>query len=190
MNHESLNITSAWDNVPLSSLIDHIVQTHHAFCRREVLRLTVLLREVLNKHARSHPELVRIQTLFSRMSSDLSMHLLKEEQTLFPYITRVEDTVTRGIPVSWPPFGTVQNPIRMMILEHNQTGEEIEQIRKLSSEYTPPGDACGRYATLWSGLEAFDRNMQEHVQLEDNLLFPRAIEMEEQACAKQQGAKG
>jgi regulator of cell morphogenesis and NO signaling len=113
------------------------------------------------------------------------MHLLKEEQTLFPYITRVEEAVGRNNPVSWPPFGTVENPIRMMVLEHDQTDEEIKEIRKLSKEYTPPTDACDRYAALYDGLAAFDRDMHRHIDFENDLLFLRAVAMEEDACKGQ-----
>lgn len=184
MSQDSLIRLSTWDNVPLARLMDHIVQTYHVFCRREAPRLAVLLKEVLDKHGRSHPELKRIQALFSRMSNDLSMHLLKEEQTLFPYIVRIEEAVAHEAAVSWPPFGTVQNPIRMMILDHDQTGEEIKEIRTLSNHYTPPVDACDRYVALYGGLGAFDRDMQEHIEFENNLLFPRAVAMEEDACTR------
>ena len=182
---DSLEPPKNWNDRSLASLIEHIVETHHVFCRREVVRLAALFKEVIDKHGKDHPELKRIQALFFKMSRDLSMHLLKEEQTLFPYITRVEEAVGRNHPVSWPPFGTVENPIRMMVLEHDQTDEEIKEIRKLSKEYTPPTDACDRYAALYDGLAAFDRDMQRHIDFENDLLFPRAVAMEEDACKGQ-----
>ena len=186
---DSLEPSENWNDRSLASLIEHIVETHHVFCRREVVRLAALFKEVIDKHGKDHPELKRIQALFFKMSRDLSMHLLKEEQTLFPYITRVEEAVGRNNPVSWPQFGTVENPIRMMVLEHDQTDEEIKEIRKLSKEYTPPADASDRYAALYEGLAAFDRDMQRHIDFENNLLFPRAVAMEEQACTGQKVAK-
>jgi len=185
MRADSLEPSENWNGKPLVSLIEHIVETHHVFCRQEVVRLASLFREVIDAHGKDHPELKHIQTLFFKMSRDLSMHLLKEEQTLFPYIARVEEAVVRKASVSWPPFGTVENPIRMMILEHDQTDEEIKEIRKLSKEYTPPDDACDRYASLYEGLAAFDRDMQRHIVCENDLLFPRAVAMEEDACKGQ-----
>ena len=186
---DSLEPPKNWNERSLASLIEHIVETHHVFCRREVVRLAPLFKEVIDMHGKDHPELKLLQTLFFKMSRDLSMHLLKEEQTLFPYITRVEEAVDRNNPVSWPPFGTVENPIRMMVLEHDQTDEEIKEIRKLSKEYTPPADACDRYTALYEGLAAFDRDMQRHIDFENNLLFSRAVAMEERACTGQKVAE-
>ena len=187
---DSQNLSEHWNEKSLGSLAEHIVETHHVFCRQEVVRIAALFKEVIDKHGKDHPELKRLQTLFFKMSRDLSMHLLKEEQTLFPYIARVEDAVARKASVSWPPFGTVENPIRMMVLEHDQTDEEIKEIRKLSKEYTPPTDACDRYATLYDGLAAFDRDMQRHIDFENHLLFPRAVAMEEEACMRRKMAGG
>lgn len=178
-----------WKDKSLASLIGHIVETHHVFCRQEVARLASLFKDVIDRHGKEHPELKRIQTLFFKMSRDLSMHLVKEEQTLFPYITRVEEAVAQKSQVSWPPFGTVENPIRMMVLEHDQTDKEIDEIRNLSKGYVPPANACDRFAALYDGLAAFDRDMQRHIHFEDNLLFPRAVAMEEEACSRQKAEK-
>lgn len=184
MNQNSPELLAMWDTMSLATLMDHVVQTHHVFCRHEVIRLSALLKEILDEHGKNYPELRRIQALFSRMSKDLAMHLLKEEQTLFPYIARLEEAVARKSPVSWPPFGTVGNPIRMMLLEHDQTGDELKEIRKLSNSHMPPADVCVSYAALYEGLKAFEEDMQEHIHFENDLLFPRAIGMEEEACAR------
>lgn len=169
----------------LSNLMERIVQTHHAYCRNEVLAMAPLFKEAIEKQGNSHPELKRIHNLFLQMKQDLLMHLLKEEQTLFPYIARVEDAVASEMPVSWPPFGTVENPIRMMVLEHLKTDDELGQIRKLSNEYQPPADACEALSALYERLAAFDRDMQRHIDCENNDLFPRAAAMEDEACSRQ-----
>lgn len=171
-----------WEDEPLSSLMDHIVQKHHAYCRQEVPRVESLFREVIARHGKQHPELKRMEALFSRTAKDLHMHFVREEQTLFPYIARVEQAVTLSAPVSWPAFGTVENPIRMMLIDHDQTDDELKEIRKLSANYTAPPDACPTYMALYESLKAFDQDMQEHVHAENDLLFPRAIAMEEAAC--------
>jgi regulator of cell morphogenesis and NO signaling len=190
MNQNSPKRLATGDIMPLVRLMDHVVQTHHVFCRQEVTRLSALLKEALDKHGKNHPELRRIQVLFSKMSKDLLMHLLKEEQTLFPYIARVEEAVAQNSPVSWPPFGTVENPIRMMVLEHDQTDDELKEISKLSNGYIPPADVGVGYTTLYDGLRAFEKDMQEHIHFENDLLFPRAIAMEEEACARRKQAGG
>jgi regulator of cell morphogenesis and NO signaling len=184
MNQNSPELLAMWDTMSLATLMDHVVQTHHVFCRHEAIRLSALLKEILDEHGKGRPELRRIQALFSKMSKDLAMHLLKEEQTLFPYIARVEETVAQKSSVSWPPFGTVGNPIRMMLLEHDQTGDELKEIRKLSDDYLPLAGVCVSYAALYEGLKAFEEDMLEHIRFENDLLFPRAIAMEEEACAR------
>lgn len=177
-----------WSDQSLASLMEHIVDTHHAFCRREVTRIALLSKEAIDQQGKNHPELKRIHDLFFQMSRDLLMHLLKEEQTLFPYIAKVEAEVARDASVSWPPFGSVENPIRMMILEHVKTDDELNQIRKLSNNYTPPDDSCDSYAKLYVALATFDRDMQRHIECENDLLFPRAVAMEEEACQKSRAA--
>lgn len=168
----------------LRDIIEHIVSTHHAFCRKESASIPALLKAALDAHRQDHPELPRIQTLFYKMSRDLSMHLLKEEETLFPYIERVESLTHQGADIAWPPFGTVENPIRMMVLEHDQTEDELREIRNLCCNFTPPADATAPFIALYKALAAFDQDMQRHIDIENRTLFPRAVIMEEQACAR------
>jgi regulator of cell morphogenesis and NO signaling len=190
MNRDASKLAETWSDKPLASLMDHIVEQHHTFCRREVARLGVLFKDVIAKHGKDHPELKRMEALFSATSKELQMHLVKEEQTLFPYIARVEEAVQHQAAVSWPPFGTVENPIRMMVLEHDQTDEELKEIRRLSNGYTPPPDASDSCVALYDGLAAFEQDMFEHIHAEDHLLFPRAVRMEEEACTKRKRVAG
>ena len=176
--------SETWKDKPLNELMNHIVTAHHAFCRQELARLRSLFKEVIGKHANDYPDLKRMEALFAAMAKELEMHLVREEQTLFPYIARVEEAIQQNTPVSWPAFGTVENPIRMMVLEHDQTGQELSQIRHLSNGYTLPSGAPESLAALYNSLRAFDLDMNEHIHAEDHLLFPRAIAMEEQACAQ------
>src|SRR6185437_16774761 len=170
--HESaVRLSETWSCQTLANLMNHVVESHHVFCRREVARLGLLFMEVIKKHENTHPELKRLQALFFKLSNELSSHLLKEEQTLFPYIARVEGAVARKEPVSWPPFGTVENPIRMMVLEHDQTDGDLKAINKLSDDYTPPSGACASYTALYDGLRAFEQDMREHIHFENDLLF-------------------
>ncbi|MGH9326737.1 MAG: iron-sulfur cluster repair di-iron protein [Terriglobia bacterium] len=172
-----------WSRGSLASLMNHIVEKHHTFCRQEVARLEPLLDKVVQVHGGAHPELRRVKTLFSGLGKAVLMHLAKEEQTLFPYIARMEDAVIRKISFPRPPFGTVQNPVRMMVLEHDDTGAALEEIRKLSNNYQLPPDACNSYQALYHGLKSFESDMHQHVHLENNILFPRAVEMEDATIA-------
>lgn len=176
-------MNETWNDKPLGELMEHIVRNHHAFCRQEMARIGTLFKKAAS-NASAQPELKRMESLFSAMAKELAMHLVKEEQTLFPYIARVEDAVKRDVPASWPPFGTVENPIRMMVLEHEQTGAELSEIRHLSGDYTAAPDAPEPLIALYDALRAFDRDMSEHIHSEDHILFPRAIAMEERTCGR------
>jgi regulator of cell morphogenesis and NO signaling len=167
-----------WRKEPLSELISHILNTHHAFTREELDRINPLLDKVCSVHGQNHPELFTIQGLFRGLTQELSMHMRKEEQVLFPYILRMEQEVLAGRAVPAPPFGTLQNPIRMMAFEHDQAGEALEGIRKASSDFTMPADGCASYQTLYQALPALEADLHQHIHLENNLLFPRALSME------------
>jgi regulator of cell morphogenesis and NO signaling len=182
----SMQPLEIWNSGPLTALMDHIVEKHHTFCKRELPLLLSRFKQVIAAYGQGHPELKRMETLFAAMAKELQMHLVKEEQTLFPYIARVEQAVQHKHAVTWPPFGSVENPIRMMVFEHEQTGREFREIRRLSNDYAPPSGVSGIFVALYDGLRAFDLDMDEHIQTEDRLLFPRAVAMELEAC----GANG
>ncbi|TAM78764.1 MAG: iron-sulfur cluster repair di-iron protein [Acidobacteria bacterium] len=167
-----------WMKQPLVNLMNHIVKEHHTFCRQEVVRIEDLLEKVAQVHGDIHSELRRIKALFAELRKELLMHLIKEEQTLFPYITRMEEAAIRGISFPRPPFGTVQNPVQMMVLEHDSAGAALHEIRNLTSNYRLPPDACNSYHSLFEALRAFESDMHQHVHLENNVLFPRAVAME------------
>ena len=167
----------------LAELIDHIVTTHHKFTREEIARLRKLLEKVCSVHGQNHPELRAIQGTFHDLSQELTTHLMKEENVLFPYIIRMEEAVTQHDPILPPPFGTVQHPIRMMTQEHDGAGDALRSIRSASHNFTTPVDACISYQTLYKALEAFEIDLHQHIHLENNMLFPRAIAMEEQTLA-------
>jgi regulator of cell morphogenesis and NO signaling len=162
----------------LETLIGHIVSKHHSFTRLEIARLNALLEKVCAAHAENHPELLRINVLFRDLGADLDTHMAKEERVLFPYVIRMEASAKQHVPLFRPPFGTVANPVRMMMLEHDRAGALLKEIRALSADYVPPTDACFSYHTLYSALEALEKDLHQHIHLENNILFPRAVEME------------
>ncbi|HEY8227933.1 MAG TPA: iron-sulfur cluster repair di-iron protein [Pyrinomonadaceae bacterium] len=169
----------------LQELINHIVGRHHSFTRLEIARLNALLEKVCVAHVKTHPELLQINVLFRELGADLETHMTKEERVLFPYVIRMEAAAHQLVPLFRPPFGTVANPVRMMMLEHDRAGELLKKIRKLSADYNPPADACLSYQTLYAALEALERDLHQHIHLENNILFPRAVEMEPVAEATQ-----
>lgn len=190
MDTNSHSTPEAHRSGSLRAVMNHIVEKHHTFCRNEVVRLSSLFGEVRAERGKQNPELKRMEALFAAMAKDLHMHLIKEEQTLFPYIARLEEAVCLGAAVSWPPFGTVENPIRIMVEEHEQTDRELKEMRSLSGGYLSPPDAPACYAALYEGLRSFEREMEDHIRLENEELFPRAIAMEQDACARKTAGQG
>lgn len=167
-----------WTREPLSELIAHIKNTHHKYTREETTRLTGLLQKVCSVHGKNHPELFGIRETFNGLAQELTTHLMKEEMMLFPFIERMEEAVIQKEPVLPAPFGTVQNPVAMMEHEHDSAGSALRAIRKASSNFTAPADACVSYQTLYRVLAAFEGDLHQHIHLENNILFPRAIAME------------
>jgi regulator of cell morphogenesis and NO signaling len=162
----------------LSELIGHILDKHHVYTREEMARLEPLIDKVIAAHGGNHPELQGMGRLFQQLCADLKPHMFKEEQILFPYIVAMETSALQNRPAPFAPFGTVNNPIRMMMMEHETVGDLLRKLRALSSNYTVPPDGCISYQTLYQALEAFEQDLHQHIHLENNILFPRAIEME------------
>lgn len=167
-----------WKGEPLSELIVHIKTTHHKYTREEIVRLTALLQKVCSVHGKNHAELFKIREIFAGLTQELTTHLMKEEMVLFPFIERVEEARIQKEPIVPAPFGSVQNPVAMMEHEHDSAGAALRSIRKASADYTPPADACVSYQTLYKALVAFEADLHQHIHLENNMLFPRAIGME------------
>jgi len=108
----------------------------------------------------------------------LISHLMKEEMVLFPYIVRMEEAVVENSPVLPAPFGTVRNPVAMMEHEHDSAGNALRTLREGSHNYAAPADACVSYQTLYRALAEFEADLHQHIHLENNILFPRAVALE------------
>jgi regulator of cell morphogenesis and NO signaling len=167
-----------FQNVSLTELITHILDTHHVFTKAEMERLQSLAGKVLAAHGSNHPELVHLDELFARLCADLKPHMFKEEQILFPYILAMTEAAGQKRAAPFAPFGTVNNPIRMMMMEHDTAGEILREMRALTSDYKVPPDACISYQTLYQALENFEKDLHQHIHLENNILFPKALELE------------
>lgn len=168
-----------WTQRPLGELIAHIVEKHHSFVRRETPRIASLLAKIVRKHGSAHPELAEVEELFAAMGQELALHIVKEEQILCPYVERMEQAWLNGGALPASCFGTVERPIATMLAEHDDAGALLARIRELSNGYAAPGGACPTYLGTYHGLEEFERDLHHHIHLENNILFPRAIEMEQ-----------
>lgn len=172
-----------WQQATLANLIDHVVDTHHSYCRTEIPRVKALLEKVAQVHGARHPELITMKVAFGALSEDMLDHMQKEEQVLFPYIKGLEQTSAQGALPPVTVFGSFARPIECMMRDHEKAGNETQQIRALSNGYTVPNDGCITYRALIDALREYEQDLHRHVHLENNILFPKSLEMETRACA-------
>ncbi len=175
--------TSSLNHASLTELIDYILDKHHTYTKQELVQLPPLMQKVSSRHGSHYPYILELKEVFQRVCDDLHPHLMKEEAVLFPFIKNLETNLAHGSLASVPPFGTVNNPIRMMRMEHDEVGSLLAEMRKLSNDYTLPDGACPSFTALYSRMETFERDLHRHIHLENNLLFPKAIELETKALA-------
>lgn len=172
-----------FESVTLAQLIQYIVATHHEFTRAELPRLQFMAKKVAGKHGQNHPEIALVERKLAQLADELMSHLMKEENILFPYIQGLEQCLDGK---SSPPsscFGTVESPIRMMIMEHEGAAALLEEMRMATNGFTPWEGACPTSAGLLYGLAEFERDLHRHVHFENNLLFPRAVNLEKESLA-------
>jgi regulator of cell morphogenesis and NO signaling len=172
------NASQDWQTQLLTDLIGHITTTHHVFVREESPRILALGAKVVGVHGKNHPELLQVQQIFSALAEELRVHLMKEEQMLFPYISLMEESTLAGEPAPPAMFGTVANPVRMMMQEHDGAGDALRLLRSVTTDYKVPEDACISYRTLYGALAGFEADLHQHIHLENNILFPRAVALE------------
>ncbi len=159
---------------PLDLLIDYIEKKHHRYVEQQIPILKQYLNKLCRVHGERHPELLDILEHFNASAGELSMHMTKEELVLFPWIRKMSSGNLNDSTVEPPHFGTVKNPIKMMMNEHDNEGERFRKIAQLSNDYTPPTDACNTYRVTFSLLQEFEDDLHRHIHLENNILFPKS----------------
>jgi regulator of cell morphogenesis and NO signaling len=162
-----------WQKAPLKEITEYIVQRHHAFTREQIKLIGDLMAKVESRHGAGHPEVFEISKVFAVTSSELTHHFFCEENILFPYIGKMEAGQQAALP---PAFGSVEQPIARMMMDHDQAGEGLRALRGLSNNYTPPPAACPTWRALYRALEDLEQDLHQHIHLENNILFPRALE--------------
>ena len=167
-----------FNNWELDFLIDYIIQTHHSYVLENIPLLFQYAEKVARVHGHHYTETVEINNLFQHVAAELSAHMQKEERILFPYIKMMAEDKKEGKTMPPPPFGTVQNPIRMMEAEHELAGDIFKKIAELSNNYQPPEGACNTFRVLYAKLKEFEEDLHQHIHLENNILFPKALELE------------
>jgi len=166
---------NAW---PLDLLADYIEKTHHRYVQFRITEIVPYLEKIRTVHDDRHPELISIERLFLEAAGELTAHMKKEELILFPFIRKMVQAQQQGGSLPASRFGTVANPVAMMQHEHDAEGERFRQIATLSGNYNPPADACNTYRVSFSLLREFEADLHLHIHLENNILFPKAIQLE------------
>lgn len=167
------NSSTDWSTARLSDLCDHIESTHHVYLKNTLPSLSRLATKIRAAHANIHSELREVESIFLNLCDELNPHMMKEERILFPAIRLQEESMQN---LSFP-FGTMQNPINMMEHEHEQVGKSLSRLRVLTNEYHVPEDACTSYRAFLNGLDQLELDLHRHIHKENNILFPRAIQL-------------
>jgi regulator of cell morphogenesis and NO signaling len=161
-----------------TELVDYILAKHHIFTAQELERLEPLMAKVATRHGEHHPELLDLKDVLGSLTESLKLHMMKEENVLFPYIQSLDNSARAGGAPPASHFGTVLNPIKMMEADHDTDGERLRYMREITKDYVLPEGACPSYTALFAGLEDLEKDLHRHIHLENNVLFPAAAELE------------
>lgn len=175
-NDDAVSDYKSW---PLDLLADFIEKKHHRYVTAQIPVIRAFLEKILRVHGDNHPELAEIKELFDAGAGELTLHMQKEELMLFPFIRKMVQAKQSGNHDIAAPFGTIQHPIRMMMQEHDGEGQRFRRIKELSSQYTPPPDGCNTYRAAYATLKAFEEDLHLHIHLENNILFPKSVALEQ-----------
>lgn len=165
---------------PIDLLAEYIEKKHHRYVEEKIPVLRQFLDKLCRVHGERHPELLKISELFTASVGELASHMKKEELILFPFVKRMVKAKLGNEAIQSPQFGTVENPIAMMMEEHDNEGQRFRDIAQLTDNYTPPADACNTYKVTYAMLDEFEKDLHLHIHLENNILFPKAIKLEQQ----------
>lgn len=176
---EDVNFT----DMPLGELVSYIENVHHTYVRKSIPALSVYLTKLCRVHGDRHPELFKLKELFDQSVHDLTQHMEKEEQVLFPYIQALEASRRGRFSLDPPHFGHLHNPIAMLESEHEQEGSRFKIMNTLTDGFVPPKDACQTYRVAFAKLQEFEMDLHKHIHLENNILFPKSLALYETTFA-------
>ena len=171
-------------SMSLEKLVQHIVRRHHRLVRQEMPRLAAIAHKLATKHGQRAPQLIPIDKLMDQLQGEMIAHIEKEENVLFPYIVHLDQHLGLARPPASACFRRVTQPVRMMMNEHENAQEILAQLRDLTNGFTAPEWACANHVSFHTGLRAFEKDLKQHIHLEDDVLFPRAVELEELMAAR------
>jgi regulator of cell morphogenesis and NO signaling len=179
-DEQAVNSSQNYNNWDVAFLADYIVNTHHNYIRKTIPVVFEYMDKVVKVHSNKNPEVIKVAELFLSLSDELTSHMIKEENVLFPYIKQLTSIKKGESKFEFPLIGKVETPIKRMEHEHEIVGMLLKQINELTSNYTPPQNACTTFRVLYSILKEFESDLHQHIHLENNILFPKAIKIEKE----------
>lgn len=174
----TINPEKDYNNWPLDQLANHIEKTHHRFTEAKISELKPLLAKLAEEQGNSNPAIIELQKTFEISAGDMASHMKKEELILFPFIKKMMQTKKSQAQITVPHFGTVQNPVNMMLHEHDEQSKLLQKIKELTNYFALPENASDDLKSVYEKLKAFDTDMHKHIHLENNILFPKAVALE------------
>jgi regulator of cell morphogenesis and NO signaling len=179
VDEESENI----ERMSLKSLSDHILTRHHTYVNGTIPFLLQKLQKLCDVHGENHPELFQVKGHFADAAGNLSSHMFKEESILFPYIRRME-AIDKSGAGKFPDYLGVEGPVREMMTEHQTEGDRFMKIAEITNQFQVPPDGCSTFEVTYQTLEEFVNDLHRHIHLENNILFPKALELEKRIIDK------
>lgn len=170
--------TTDFQSWPLDLLADYIEKKHHRYVESKAPQIKQYLNKLCKVHGNEHNELFEVKELFDQSADELAMHMKKEELILFPFIRKMSSAMQNNEKISPAPFGTIENPIRMMMMEHSNEGDRFNRIEGLTKGFKVPDDGCNTYLVTMAMLKEFQDDLHIHIHLENNILFPKAMQLE------------
>ena len=180
ITNEQGHSTTDYKSWPLDLLADYIEKRHHRYVEDKILEIKPYLEKICQVHGDRHPELFEIKEEFTASAGELAAHMKKEEFILFPFVRKMAKAKQEKLKLTAPQFGSVQNPVQLMMDEHSTEGDRFSKIDALSNHYTAPQDGCNTYKVTFALLKEFEQDLHLHIHLENNILFPKAIALEKE----------
>ncbi len=183
LQNQSGSAVHDFDSWNIGFLADYIQNTHHQYVKKAIPQILPLAQKVADVHGDHHSEVIRINELFQDLAEELLAHLQKEEMILFPYIKKLVAEESAGKCTDPGCFGSIGSPISVMEAEHENAGLILKEMYRISDGYSAPEDACNTFRVLYGKLKEFEDDLHRHIHLENNILFPKAIEKEQLVLA-------
>ncbi|MDD5104336.1 MAG: iron-sulfur cluster repair di-iron protein [Desulfuromonadaceae bacterium] len=165
---------SSWE---LPFLVDYIVNTHHAYLKENDVKIATYAQKIAGVHGAHHPEVVEIATIFQKIATDMAAHLLEEEEVFFPAVKRADAERKNGNSPSKEDSNVIKESLAKLGREHEEIGDAIHAIRRLSKDFALPKDTCNTFMITYQMLKEFEDDLHKHVHLENNILFPKASQL-------------